>query len=162
MPETRPRGAADRTIEREVLIEAPAEVVWRTITEPDQIAQWFADRIELDLRPNGAGTFVFDASAATDRVHTAALVVVTVDPPRLFSFRWGHAEGETPTAANSALVEFTLLAESSDRTRLRVVETGHEATAWSEDEKARYVDDHRQGWARHLGRLEDLFASQAR
>jgi len=28
-------------IEREVLIEAPAEVVWRTITEPDQMSQWF-------------------------------------------------------------------------------------------------------------------------
>jgi uncharacterized protein YndB with AHSA1/START domain len=30
-------------IEREVLIEAPVEVVWRTITEPDQMSQWFAD-----------------------------------------------------------------------------------------------------------------------
>jgi uncharacterized protein YndB with AHSA1/START domain len=26
---------------------APAEVVWRTITEPDQMSQWFADRVEL-------------------------------------------------------------------------------------------------------------------
>jgi hypothetical protein len=25
-------------IEREILIEAPAEVVWRTITEPDQMS----------------------------------------------------------------------------------------------------------------------------
>ena len=30
-------------IEREVLIEAPPEVVWRTVTEPDQMSQWFAD-----------------------------------------------------------------------------------------------------------------------
>ena len=35
------------TIDQEVLIEAPVEVVWRTITEPDQITQWFADRVEL-------------------------------------------------------------------------------------------------------------------
>jgi hypothetical protein len=34
-------------IDREVLIEAPTEVVWRTITEPDQISQWFASRVEL-------------------------------------------------------------------------------------------------------------------
>jgi len=34
-------------IDREVLIEAPADVVWRTITEPDQISQWFASRVEL-------------------------------------------------------------------------------------------------------------------
>ena len=30
-------------IEREVLIEAPADVVWRTITEPGQLSQWFAE-----------------------------------------------------------------------------------------------------------------------
>ena len=34
-------------IEREVLIEAPVEVVWRTITDPGQMSQWFADRVEL-------------------------------------------------------------------------------------------------------------------
>jgi uncharacterized protein YndB with AHSA1/START domain len=34
-------------IEREVVIEAPVEVVWRTVTEPDQLSQWFA-------RPGGA------------------------------------------------------------------------------------------------------------
>ena len=28
-------------IEREIMIEAPVKVVWRTITEPDQISQWF-------------------------------------------------------------------------------------------------------------------------
>ena len=38
-------------IEREVLIEAPAEVVWRIITEPDQMSQWFADRVELVVEP---------------------------------------------------------------------------------------------------------------
>ena len=35
------------TIEREILIEAPVKVMWRTITEPDQISQWFADKVEL-------------------------------------------------------------------------------------------------------------------
>ena len=42
-------------IDREVLIEAPAEVVWRTITEPDQITQWFASRVELVVEPGAHG-----------------------------------------------------------------------------------------------------------
>jgi hypothetical protein len=46
---------ADLVIEREVLIEAPAEVVWRTITEPDQMTQWFADRVELVVEPGAHG-----------------------------------------------------------------------------------------------------------
>ena len=27
-------------IEREVVIDAPVDVVWRTVTEPQQISQW--------------------------------------------------------------------------------------------------------------------------
>ncbi len=30
---------AEFQIERDVLIDAPVDVVWRTITEPDQISQ---------------------------------------------------------------------------------------------------------------------------
>ena len=160
MQDFRPRGTADLTIEREVLIDAPAEVVWRTITEPDQIAQWFADKVQLDLQSSGAGSLVFEDKATAQKT-TAALVVATVAPPRQFSFRWGHPDGEVPVAGNSVLVEFTLSAESSDRTRLRVVETGLEVVSWPEDEKARYVEDHRHGWALHLGRLEDLFVAKA-
>ena len=46
-------------IEREVLIEAPAEVVWRTVTEPDQMSQWFADRVELVVEPGAHGYMEF-------------------------------------------------------------------------------------------------------
>src|ERR1019366_6838269 len=98
---------------------------------------------------------------ATAQATTAALVVAAVDPPRLFSFRWGHPEGEAPVPGNSFLVEFTLSAEASDRTRLRVVESGLDVIGWPEDEKSRYVDDHRRGWATNLGRLEDLFPAPA-
>ena len=38
-------------IDRDVLIDAPPEVVWRTITEPDQMSQWFASRVELVVEP---------------------------------------------------------------------------------------------------------------
>ena len=44
------------TIEQVVLIEAPIDVVWRTVTEPGLISQWFTDATELDLRPGGTGT----------------------------------------------------------------------------------------------------------
>ncbi|MGH9259504.1 MAG: SRPBCC domain-containing protein, partial [Acidimicrobiales bacterium] len=143
----------DLTIERAILIEAPADIVWRTITEPDQIAHWFADRVQLDLTPGGNGTLVFE-----DMVNIAPLVVETVDPPHRFTFRWGHPDSEAPVPGNSVVVEFTLSAESNERTRLRVVETGLDAISWPDEEKARYADDHRNGWATHLGHLGELFA----
>ena len=49
----------DFGIEREVEIEAPMDVVWRTITKPDQISRWFADRVELELKPGGRGYLAF-------------------------------------------------------------------------------------------------------
>lgn len=146
----------DLTIEREVLIEAPADVVWRTITEPDQIARWFADKVELDLRPGGAGTLMFEDKATT-RPFAAPLVVVAVEPPRRFSYRWAHPDGEAPGPRNSVLVEFTLTEEGSERTRLRVTETGLDAIGWPDEDKARYVAEHRNGWAEKLGWLEGLF-----
>jgi len=87
--------------------------------------------------------------------------MVTVDPPRRFSFRWGHPEGEAPGPGNSVLVELSLSAQSDDQIRLSVVETGLDAITWPDDEKARYVESHRGGSATHLGRLEDLFGAPA-
>jgi uncharacterized protein YndB with AHSA1/START domain len=145
----------DLTIEREILIEAPVEVVWRTITEPERIEQWFADRVQLDLRPGGAGMLVFENRATSDPV-TAPLVVEAVEPPHRFAFRWSHPEGQSPVAGNSMLVEFLLTVEGDERTRLRVVEIGIDRVAWSDDEKTRYAEDHRHGWSVHMGRLGDL------
>jgi uncharacterized protein YndB with AHSA1/START domain len=139
-------------IEREVVIEAPVEVVWRTITTPEEITRWFAERVELELAPGGQGYMRFDEE------HGGPIVVQTVDPPTRFSFRWNHAEGTQPIPGNSVLVEFTLTASGPERTHLRVVESGHELLAWTDAEKQRYAEEHTGGWADFLGRLAGLHA----
>jgi uncharacterized protein YndB with AHSA1/START domain len=140
-------------IEREILIEAPADVVWRTITEPDQITQWFADRVDLVIEPGAHGYMQFGDQGGP-------VVVETVEPPTRFSFRWNHPRGEEPTTGNSMLVEFTLTPESDERTRLRVTETGHELMAWPDEEKQRYADEHQDGWGEFLDRLTTLIAKR--
>ncbi len=145
----------DLTIDRDIVIDAPAEVVWRVITEPDQIVRWFADRVELEVRPGATGHFVFVADEQGTEV-MAALAVESVEPPHRFAFRWSTSADGTLEADNSVLVEFTLTVEDGARTRLRVTETGLDRLAWSDDEKQRYVEDHRHGWAHHFGRLATL------
>lgn len=140
-------------IDREVLIEAPAEVVWRTITEPDQISQWFASRVELVVEPGAHGYMEFGDQGGP-------VVVETVDPPTRFSFRWNHPHGEEPVTGNSMLVEFTLIPEGDEQTRLRVVESGHELRAWPDAEKERYAEEHREGWVEFLDRLAVLVAKR--
>jgi len=61
-------------------------------------------------------------------------------------------------AGNSMLVEFTLTPEGDERTRLRVVESGHELLGRPETEKQRYADEHRDGWVEYLDRLAHVLA----
>jgi uncharacterized protein YndB with AHSA1/START domain len=150
---------ANIEIEREVVIDAPLDVVWRTVTEPDQISQWFADRVELVLEPGGDGAMYFGEG---DDGEGGPLVVEVVEPPTRFSFRWNHPAGERPVAGNSVLVEFTLVAEGGEQTRLRVVESGLDLLAWPEEEKEHYAGEHNGGWATFLGRLQTLLAGRPR
>jgi len=132
-------------IEREIVIDAPVEVVWRTITEPDQIARWFADKVDLDATPGTTGYLGFGDQGGP-------VLVATVDPPTRFSFRWNHPAGEEPAVGNSVLVEFTLVAEG-ERTRLRVAESGLEPLPWPDADKQRYAEEHNEGWGKFLDRL---------
>ena len=141
------------TIEREILIDAPAEVVWRTITEPGQISQWFADRVELVVEPGAHGYLGFGDQGGP-------VVVEVVDPPVRFSFRWNHPADAEPATGDSMLVEFTLEPEGDERTRLRVVESGHELRTWPDAEKQRYADEHQDGWGEFLDRLGTLVAKR--
>jgi uncharacterized protein YndB with AHSA1/START domain len=145
-------STTDYQIEREILIDAPVEVVWRTITEPDQISQWFADKVELEVTPGARGYMGFGEQGGP-------VLVETVDPPTRFSFRWNHPAGEEPVAGNSLLVEFTLVGEG-EHTRLRVVESGLKSLPWPDVDKQRYAEEHNGGWGEFLDRLARLLAKR--
>jgi uncharacterized protein YndB with AHSA1/START domain len=136
-------------IEKEVLIDAPVDVVWRVITEPEQIVRWFSDEADIDLRPGGDGRLVFRSGESYQ------LQVEAVEPPHRFAFRWVQPQGSVARPENSTLVEFTLEPEGSG-TRLRVVESGFDKVDWSDERKARYIERHTDGWTRLLERLRDF------
>jgi uncharacterized protein YndB with AHSA1/START domain len=61
------------------------EKVWRAITDPAHLRQWFPSEVEVDLRVNGKLRFVF----ANDEGPTMDGVVTELDPPRVFAYTWG-------------------------------------------------------------------------
>ncbi|WP_432041185.1 SRPBCC family protein [Streptomyces cadmiisoli] len=65
----------------------PIDRVWHFVTDPDELAEWFPARAEIDLRPGGTVTFSGDPGLAdtTGRV-------IAVDPPRHLSFDWAGDE----------------------------------------------------------------------
>ena len=44
-------------IRREIVLPAPREEVWEALTDPERLEDWFANEVELDLRPGGGATF---------------------------------------------------------------------------------------------------------
>lgn len=155
--------AAD-SVEREILIEASPQVVWGVITEPDQISHWFSDEADVDGRAGTEGTLTWKPGGRAGNKGFDAIVpiqVVEAEPFRRFSFRWNHPEGAVADASNSALVEFSLTEEAGG-TRLRVLESAIDAVTHDEEGKAGYLEDHAQGWERHLGEMLDYVASKSR
>src|SRR4051794_15949138 len=109
------------TIEREIQIDASPEVVFDVVSSPAHLREWWPDEAEFPAVPGGPGRIGFgDCTLDGSWVQ---LTVVDAVPPRLFSFRWTHPEGEQAAAGNSFLVVFEL--EPADGgTRLRMTESG--------------------------------------
>ena len=133
-------------IEREIVIDAPVEVVWAVVTEPEHISKWLSDSVELDLRPGGQAVLDWDGR------RTVQGRVERVEPPHYLSFRWVVRDEPQLTDGNATLVEFSLRAEGG-ATRLTVVESGFRDLAGPEDEKQGHFDGHTSGWEKELGEL---------
>lgn len=96
-----------------VFLHAPVETVYRVITEPDQISQWFSDAAELDPRPGGEGILTFE-DRATSKQMAVRLRVVSADPPHRFAFRWDYPDGEQ-ARDTQLLVAYVCYRRASDR-----------------------------------------------
>lgn len=142
-------------IEREIVIDAPVDVVWAIVTEADHVGNWFSDSAEIDLRPGGKATLTWEEHGSFPAV------VERVDPPRSIAFRWARPAGVEPAEGNSTLVELALSPEG-DGTRLRVVESGFRNLDGSDEETAEYRAGNIQGWEHELGELSEYVAQQVR
>ena len=98
-------------IHREIVLPATREDVWEALTNPVELAEWFANEVELELRPGG--DVVFRWSNGEERRGT----LTEVEPGERLAFEW-EDDGE---------VAFTL-ADDDAGTLLTVEET---APAWS-------------------------------
>ncbi|WBB68418.1 SRPBCC domain-containing protein [Micromonospora sp. WMMD812] len=139
------------TIEREIRIEAAPEVVFDVVSSPEHLREWWPDEAEFPAVPGGAGRIGFGDFARGTGAWVQFTVVDAV-PPRLFSFRWTHAEGESAAPGNSFLVVFELEPAGSG-TLLRMTESGFRERGWDEAKVAAEYADHVTGWDLFLPRL---------
>lgn len=142
---------ADR-IEREIFIPAPRERVWSAITASEELAAWFGDSAEVDLRPGGVARFGW--SGYGDSFHA---VVETVEPPSRFSYRWASKSDTPLDAGPSTLVEFKL-EEADGGTRVSVVESGF--ASFPEEEYEQAIGGNETGWDSELSDLVEYVSAR--
>jgi uncharacterized protein YndB with AHSA1/START domain len=147
------------TLEREIRIEAAPEVVFEVISNPEHVKQWWPDEAEYPPIPGGSGRIGFQQDGG--RVQWEQFTVVDAEPPRMFAFRWTHAEGEEAAPGNSFLVTFELEPDGAG-TLLRLTETGFRERGWSEAVVAQSYAEHVSGWDFFLSRLPAYAAKAAR
>ena len=134
---TTPLDAIERTVE----LDHPIDRVWRAVTEPSELAQWFPNEsATLDVRPGGTGELVWDIDGKEFR--TGVEVHEVVEPVR-FVWSWGHEPTNTTDPVTT--VEFLLSAREDGGTTLLVRESGFL------DEKHR--SGNTEGWAEETAEL---------
>ena len=83
-------------VTRELVLPVPCEEVWRALTDPERLAEWFANDVELDL-DRGDGVFRWESGEVRQaRVEEAEL-------ERRLALRWW--DPETPGSEESEVVD---------------------------------------------------------
>ena len=75
-------------VRREVVFPVSSDEVWDALTDPGRLADWFANDVELELRPGGSGVFRWDDGS----VRVAEVDAVEVG--ERFAFRWRDEDGD--------------------------------------------------------------------
>ena len=144
------------TIEREIHIDAPPEIVFQVVSSPEHVREWWPDEARYEPVPGSVGELVFGDPEAGGKA--ASITVVDVRPPRTFSFRWTHPAGEVAEESNSLLVTFEL-APSGGGTLLRMTETGFRERGWEIAVLEQQYREHVTGWDHFLPRLAPYVAT---
>ena len=126
----------------EVDLAAPAEEVFRHLTDPAAMIRWMGQH--ATLRPVPGGAFEIDINGVPVRGHH-----LEIDPPRRVLVSWGVA-GNPGMPPGATEVEF-ILTPIPTGTRLRLVHRGLPPSQAS---------DHGVGWQHFLTRLAPAAVGQ--
>lgn len=132
---------------------APPEEVFRAVTDPDMLAQWWGPegvRVEsgdLDFTRTGAwGSVMINGEGGRYKVTGQ---VTHVDPPRSVGFTWAWHDDEDRRGAESH-VTFTVEADGAGGTTFRLQHM--------DLPDAEAAENHNRGWTSSLNKLDATLA----
>jgi uncharacterized protein YndB with AHSA1/START domain len=140
-------------IERTVHIPVEIEKVWEALTSAEGISRWFGDQAEIDLRPGGEARFSWTEYGASSHA-----IIVDVDRPTRFSYRWAATGVERADSGPSTLVEFSLKIKDGG-TSVHVRESGFASLPPEIIEES--LRENTSGWKAEMQDLVDYLAAPA-
>jgi uncharacterized protein YndB with AHSA1/START domain len=161
-------------IEKQVVLRAPMDRVWRAISDFQEFGRWFGVRIDGPFVPGTSvtatitGTTVDEEVAEMQRPHAGAKAtwqIVAVEPPRRFAYRWHpfavepDPENQDYAAEPTTLVEFTL-SPTTDGVLLTIVESGFDAIPAARRSAA--FEANSGGWAKQVELVRKYLALEQR
>ena len=137
------------TIEREIQIEASPEVVYRVVSQPEHLREWWPEEADLVPEPGATGRVTFVRPEGTK---SEALTVIEADPPRRFSFRWVYDEGGRRRLTTRSWSPSTWSRRVPEPCS-RFSEEGFREKGWEAAVLEEQYRDHVAGWDHFLPRL---------
>lgn len=145
--------AQDRTIRKELVVEAPLEEVWKAWTTEEGAATFFGRAAHIDLTVGGLYEIFFSPDLPYGDRGAEGLKVHSIVPRKMLAFQW-NAPSEYPVIRRlHTLVFIRFESVGSGKTRLRLDNIGYgEGPEW---DKA--YDYFVAAWDLVLGRLKRRF-----
>ncbi|MGH3577546.1 MAG: SRPBCC family protein [Mycobacterium sp.] len=158
-------------IEKQVVLRAPIDRVWRAISDAQEFGRWFGVRFDgpfvagTSVTATITGTTVDDEVAKLQEPHAgskATWEIVAVEAPRRFAYRW-HPFAVEPGVdydrEPTTLVEFTL-SQTPDGVLLSIVESGFDAIP--EARRSAAFEANSGGWAKQVELVRKYLALEQR
>lgn len=119
-----PSSAAERAIDKEIVVEADVDRVWDAWTTRDGITSFFAPDAQIDARVGGAFSIHFDPFAAPGGKGADDMRFMALQPRKMLSFQWNAPPHLPEARAQRTLVIVRLEPVDTARTRVRLHHVG--------------------------------------
>jgi uncharacterized protein YndB with AHSA1/START domain len=147
-------SAAERAIEKEVVIQATLDQAWDAWTTREGITSFFAPDARIEPKPGGAFEVYINPYAAPGLKGADDMRYLALQPKRMLSFTWNAPPSLPEVRQQRTVVIIRFTPVSDTQTRITLHHTGWgDGGEW--DKAFGYLD---KAWSNVLGNLQKRFA----
>ena len=153
-----PAAAAERALDKEVVINATLDQAWEAWTTREGVVSFFSPDAKIEPRVGGAFQIYMDPGAAPGMKGADDMRYLALQPKKMLSFDWNAPPSlpEARTQRTFVIVRFAPVSDTSTRVSLHHTGWG-EGGEW--DKTYTYFD---RAWTGVLGNLKQRFESGPR